>query len=186
MQNPRLRVDNVALEPVLGFMVLGHNEFVSDFLADRSITAGAGALAEDDLPELPLAGTEIAGTAQQVVFPHPVEGFAVLVGQSWLAAFEVLPPGHQRAVVVGAEKVRLSPQPVLRCPPWFVTEKVQRRVAGCPIHGANDELAWSAHCAMPRANRSSYRASRSRTELSRCAGEGGCDHKSNCWPQGQP
>ncbi|HSG23605.1 MAG TPA: hypothetical protein VLA64_11690, partial [Azonexus sp.] len=39
-------------------------------------------------------------------------------------------------------------------------EKVRRRVAGCPIRGANDEPVGSAHCATPRENYSRYRASR--------------------------
>src|SRR5690606_11302124 len=46
-----------------------------------------------------------AGAGEQVVAPHAVETLAVTFGEARPGGLEVGVPGHQRAVVVGAEVV---------------------------------------------------------------------------------
>ena len=62
-------------------------------------------MGQDHLPELAFARAEEAGAAHQVVLPHAVEALAVACLQLRPGALEPVPPGHQRAIVVGAEVV---------------------------------------------------------------------------------
>lgn len=62
---------------------------------------------EHPLPQLQIARTESAGARQQVIPPHAVEARAQPVGECRPRGLEVRVPGHQRAVVVGAEVVQV-------------------------------------------------------------------------------
>lgn len=57
----------------------------------------------DDLEQLRLARAEAAGTRQQVVLPDPVERLAVARLEPRPRFVEVLPPRHQRRIVVLAD-----------------------------------------------------------------------------------
>src|SRR5512135_2498224 len=82
----------------------------------RAVYAFPLVLAENQLPELPLAGAEKTRAAQQIVFPHTVEALAVFGLEEGPGRVEVLPPRHQGAVVIRPEFVPvLDQEAALHC-----------------------------------------------------------------------
>ena len=67
--------------------------------------AADAVLRKHQLPELGLPAAKCTRAGEEVIPPHPVETFTVFFREARPSAFEVRVPGHQGAVIVGAEAV---------------------------------------------------------------------------------
>src|ERR1700712_5872531 len=71
------------------------------------IAVGHAAFGQDPLPQLNVPGPKRAGAGQQVVTPHAVEALSQLRLELRPGLDEVVMPGHQRLVIIGAEVMQI-------------------------------------------------------------------------------